>query len=75
MKNLNKYYVILLSVFIFSCSENNNESSSYSDSYDREELLENIVFNIIIPAHENHMQKLNDLQTQTNNFISEIQKG
>ena len=71
MKNLNKYYVILLSVFIFSCSENNNESSSYSDSYDREELLENIVFNIIIPAHENHMQKLNDLQTQTNNFISE----
>jgi len=75
MKNLNKYYVILLSVFIFSCSENNNESSSYSDSYDREELLENIVFNIIIPAHENHMQKLNDLQTQTNNFISEINQS
>ena len=75
MKNLNKYYVILLSVFIFSCSDNFNESSSYSDSYDREELLENIVFNIIIPAHENHMQKLNDLQTQTNNFISEINQS
>jgi len=75
MKNLNKYYWILLSVFIFSCSENKNESSSYSDSYDRQELLDNIVNNIIIPAHENHMQTLTDLHTQINNFISEINQS
>jgi len=54
-----------------SCSKNNNESSSYSDSYDRQELLENIVNNIIIPAHENHMHYLNDLQSHINTFISE----
>jgi hypothetical protein len=75
MKNLYKYYVILLTVFIFSCSENNNESSSYSDSYDRQELLENIVYNIIIPAHENHMQNLNELQTQISNFMSETNQS
>ena len=70
--NFFKNYLLFCFLFlIVSCSKNNNESSSYSDSYDRQELLENIVNNIIIPAHENHMHHLNDLQSHINTFISE----
>ena len=70
--NFLKNYLLFCFLFLMaSCSKNNNESSSYSDSYDRQELLENIVNNIIIPAHENHMHYLNDLQSHINTFISE----
>ena len=70
--NFLKNYLLFCFLFLMaSCSKNNNVSSSYSDSYDRQELLENIVNNIIIPAHENHMQHLNDLQSHINTFISE----
>ena len=64
-------FLFIFLLLIFSCSENNNDSSSYSDSYDRQELLENIVNNIMIPAHDNHMQHLNDLQSNINTFISD----
>ena len=70
--NTHKYYFLFVFVLlIFSCSENNNDNSSSSDNYNRQALLDNLVSNIIIPAHDNHMQHLNDLQSHINTFISE----
>ena len=70
--NTHKYYFLFVFVLlIFSCSENNNDYSSSSDNYNRQALLDNLVSNIIIPAHDNHMQNLNDLQSNINTFISD----
>ena len=64
-------FLFIFLLLIFSCSENNNDNSSSSDNYNRQALLDNLVSNIIIPAHDNHMQHLNDLQSHINTFISE----
>lgn len=70
--NTHKYYFLFVFVLlIFSCSENNDDNSSSSDNYNRQALLDNLVSNIIIPAHDNHMQHLNDLQSHINTFNSE----
>ncbi len=70
--NVYKYYFFFVFVLLFfSCSENNDNYSSSSDNYNRQALLDNLVSNIIIPAHDNHMQHLNDLQSNINNFISD----
>ena len=70
--NTHKYYFLFVFVLlIFSCSENNNDNSSSSDNYNRQALLDNLVSNIIIPAHDNHMLHLNDLQSHINTFNSE----
>ena len=70
--NTNKYcFFFVFVLLIFSCSENNNDYSSSSDNYNRQALLDNLVSNIIIPAHDNHMQHLNDLQSKINIFISD----
>jgi hypothetical protein len=70
--NTHKYYFLFVFVLLlFSCSENNNDNLSSSDNYNRQALLDNLVSNIIIPAHDNHMQHLNDLQSHINTFISE----
>ena len=64
-------FLFIFLLLIFSCSENNNDNSSSSDNYNRQALLDNLVSNIIIPAHDNHMQHLNDLQSHINTFMSE----
>ena len=64
-------FLFIFLLLIFSCSENNNDNSSSSDNYNRQSLLVNLVSNIIIPAHDNHMQHLNDLQSHINTFNSE----
>ena len=47
------FFITLLSI---SCTENDNNSSS--DNYDRASLLSNVVDNIIIPAHQNFDNEL-----------------
>ena len=70
--NTHKYYFLFVFVLLmFSCSENNNDNSSSSDNYNRQALLDNLVSNIIIPAYDNHMLHLNDLQSHINTFNSE----
>ena len=74
MTNFNKLCLLSL-VIIFSCSESNTDNYTSSDNYNRQALLDNLVNNIIIPAHDNHVVHLSDLNDKINEFISDKSQG
>jgi len=72
MKNIeNLFFCFTIILLISSCNDSDNSQSSTSDNYNRSTLLNNLVENIIIPAHENFSSELNDLNNSISGFENE----
>lgn len=66
MKKIVSYTVCLLTLFLFSCGD--DESDNTTLDYNQTAFLTNVGENIITPRYESLQSKLNDLSTKTNTF-------
>ena len=59
----NSYFYLLIVLFIsFSCSDTTELNESLVDNFDRQEILENVTDNIILPAFKDFTQKIEQLE-------------
>ena len=66
-------YLIIISIFFFGCSNGDGSSGDPiipTDNFSRNTLLENLTNNIIVPAHINLQNKLENLNVRLDNFTS-----
>jgi hypothetical protein len=70
-------YLTLISILFFACSSNKNPGNDGNivpptpvDNFSRTTLLENLTNNIILPAHINLQNKLENLQNKLENFTT-----
>jgi hypothetical protein len=75
-KKQNPYFYLLIALFIsFSCSNTAELDEGLVDNFDRQQILENVTDNIILPAFEDFTQKIVQLEesvtlfTNTKNLI------
>jgi predicted lipoprotein len=62
-------FLVLVSFFLVIASCSGDEAvQRETDNFDRGAILENWADNMIIPAYENYVQELEELETQTNIF-------
>jgi hypothetical protein len=70
-KKQNPYFYLLLALFIsFSCSNSAELDESLVDNFDRQQILENVTDNIILPAFEDFTQKIVQLEQSVTFFTN-----
>ena len=72
MKNKIFFFLLLTSVFIFSCKKNQDEEPTGPvDNFDRQAMLINWADNIIIPAFTAFAEKTNELKSASEAFATD----
>ena len=72
MKNKIFFFLLLTSVFIFSCEKNQDEEPTGPvDNFDRQAMLINWADNIIIPAYTAFVEKTTELKSAGDAFVND----
>jgi len=72
MKNKIFFFLLLTTVFVFSCEKNQDEEPTGPvDNFDRQAMLENWADNIIIPAFTSFAEKTTELKSAGEVFASD----
>ena len=76
MKKKHNFYILIALFIFFSCSNTTELEEGLVDNFDRQQILENVTDNIILPAFEDFNQKIVQLEesvtlfTNTKNLVS-----
>lgn len=63
-------FIILCSVGVYSCSDDDSVNHNYADSFDRQVMLANWADNLIIPAYQDFNTKVAALKTASDAFAT-----
>ena len=76
MKKKHNFYILIVLFISFSCSNTTELDEGLVDNFDRQQILENVTDNIILPAFEDFTQKIVQLEesislfTNTKNLVN-----
>jgi predicted lipoprotein len=70
MKKKHNFYILIALFIFFSCSNTTELDEGLVDNFDRQQILENVTDNIILPAFEDFTQKIVELEESVTLFTN-----